>query len=185
MSKSRTVAFYGVTAALVFVLLFLETYVFQIIPLFNFATPAIFTLPFAFALSMFRGKKSMFFGGTCVGVCSLIIALILGNPVFINPVISVLPRVLCGLIATAFYMLIKKLCGEKKFATVFASAFGGAAGVLMNTVLVLFTMFLFQASTLEAIFATLISINFVCEFAGAIILAPVFVTLLQKYAKLD
>ena len=62
---------------------------------------------------------------------------------------------------------------------------GGALGVLMNTVLVLFTMFLFQASTLEAIYATLISINFVCEFVGAILLAPLFVTLLQKYAKLD
>lgn len=194
MSKSRTVAFYGVAAALLFVLLMLETFVLTLIPVFAQASPAVLSLSMAFSLSMFGGKKSMFFGGTAVGVCSFIIAVMIGNPIFINPVISVLPRVLCGLAAAGVYSLIFRLLksrsgkegGEKaeKRATAIASAAGAAVGVLLNTVSVLFTMFLFQQSTLEVIFATLISLNFIFEFVGAILLAPVFVPLLKKYARL-
>lgn len=178
--NSKTIAFYGVSVALLFVTLLVETFVFK---LFMPITPAIISLPLAFSLSMFNGKKSAFFGGTALGVCSFVLSFIIGVPPFMNPLISVLPRVLCGAVSAGVYALTIKLCKNKKFSGHLAASLGGAAGVLLNTLTVVFMLFVFEYGTISAVLTTVLSINFLFEFLGGIILCPIVVTLLLRFVK--
>lgn len=180
--NSKSVAFYGVAAALLFVLLLVETFVLDLfLPI---APPAALSLPLAFSLSMFGKNKTALFGGTALGICSLVVALILANPIFINPLISVLPRMLCGVLAALVYSVLIKLFNGKRYASHVAASVGGAVGVLFNTVTVIFMMYLFNAGALSDVFATIISINFLVEIISAIILSPVIVGLLNKNVKI-
>ncbi|MBR2617178.1 MAG: hypothetical protein IKC56_02965, partial [Clostridia bacterium] len=88
--KSKTIALYGIWAALIFVTMVLETYVFT--PLLPIAPPAVLSLATAFSLCVFADWKTGLIGGTIMGLCSLIVALMIGNPYFLLPYISVLPR---------------------------------------------------------------------------------------------
>lgn len=180
--NSKTVAFYGVAAALVFVVLLVESYV--LVLFLPTAPPAALSLPLAFSLSMFGKHKTALFGGTALGVCSFIVALMLANPIFINPLISVLPRVLCGVMSAGAYSLALRLFKGKRFAYNAAASIGGAVGVLFNTIIVIFMMYLFNAGALSDIFATIISINFLAEIISAVILSPVYCGLLNKYVKI-
>lgn len=180
--NSKSVAFYGVAAALLFVLLLVETFVLDLfLPI---APPAALSLPLAFSLSMFGKNRTALFGGTALGICSLVVALILANPIFINPLISVLPRMLCGVLAALVYSVFIKLFNGKRYASHVAASVGGALGVLFNTVTVIFMMYLFNAGALSDVFATIISINFLVEIISAIILSPVIVGLLNKNVKI-
>jgi uncharacterized membrane protein len=95
--SSKRIAFYGVLSALMFVFLLIETYLFT--AFFGNFTPAILTLPFAVALSLFNGKRGMWLGGTIFGCCSFFLAICIGNPIFLNPLISILPRIFIGVVA--------------------------------------------------------------------------------------
>ena len=176
-TTSKKIAFYGVSSALMFVFLLLETYVLTIA--FGALTPAVLTLPFAVALSLFLGKKGMFIGGTIFGCCSFVLAICISNPVFINPLISILPRVFIGVVAYATFALTKKLFKNE----VVAYSVGGAFGILTNTVCTIFMLWVFKYSALAAVFSTLMSINFIGEFVGAIVLVPVYVKILKKVNK--
>lgn len=180
--NSKTVAFFGVSAALVFVVLLVESYVFTLF--LPTAPPAVLTLPLAFSLSMFGKKKTALFGGTALGVCSFIVAIMLANPIFINPLISVLPRMICGILSAVVYSLILKAFSGKKFVSSLAASLGGSVGVLFNTILVIFMMYVFDAGALGAIFTTIMSVNFLCEMISAIILSPIIVGVINKNVKI-
>lgn len=180
--SSKTIAFYGVSVALLFVVLLVETFVFK---LFMPITPAIISLPLAFSLSMFKGKKTAFFGGTALGVCSFALSFIAAVPPFMNPLISVLPRVLCGGVAAGVYALTLKLCARKKFGKHLAASLGGAAGVLLNTITVVFMLFVFEYGTISAVLTTVLSVNFLFEFLSGIILSPILVSIFNKFVKFD
>ena len=114
-SKSKTVAFIGVMAALEFVAMFLETYVFvALIPL---APPCMLSLSVAITLSVYADWKNMFLGGTIMGCCSFVIAALIGNAVFILPWISILPRIFIGIVAFGVSALVKRIfrSSENKF----------------------------------------------------------------------
>lgn len=175
--SAKKIAYYGVISALMFVFLLVETYVLTIA--FGALTPAILTLPFAVSLSLFLGKKGMFIGGTIFGCCSFVLAMCIANPVFINPLISILPRILIGVVAYFVYALIKKLFKNETIAL----SFGGAFGILTNTVCTIFMLWVFNYSALAAVFTTIMSINFVGELIGAIILVPIYVNILKKVNK--
>lgn len=180
--NSKAVAFFGVSAALVFVVLLVESYVFTLF--LPTAPPAVLTLPLAFSLSMFGKKKTALFGGTALGVCSFIVALMLANPIFINPLISVLPRMICGVLSSAAYSLMLKALSGKRFASSLSASVGGAIGVLFNTILVIFMMYVFDAGALGAIFTTIMSVNFLCEIISAIVLSPIIVSVIDKNVKI-
>ncbi|MDD3919944.1 MAG: ECF transporter S component [Eubacteriales bacterium] len=106
----------------------------------------------------------------------------LTNPLwapFINPMISLVPRVIVGAVAgLAAEGLRKARC--KPYAT---AAISAAAATLTNTVLVLSALKLFSAvltgaPLLGTIYATLIGVNGVIELVAAIILVPVIVAAL-------
>ena len=183
-NKSYYTAFIGVMAALTFVVLFLETYVFTVlIPL---APPCFLSLSLAITISLSGDWKFMFIGGTVLGFCSFIIAFIIGNPVFIFPWISILPRVMIGVVAFGVSKLMLSLTknAKRKFAKQYLS-YGVSAvfGVITNTVLVLSVMYLGKFIGLEDVVATFMAINFPIEIVASAILVPIMLNAVKRFKK--
>jgi uncharacterized membrane protein len=105
-SNAKNVAFYGVMSGLMFVFLLIETYVFS--AFFGNFTPAILTLPLAVSLSLFNGKKGFWVGGTIFGCCSFFLAICISNVIFLNPLVSILPRIFIGVLAFLLPMANKE-----------------------------------------------------------------------------
>lgn len=180
-SKARQIAFYGVISALMFVFLLIETYLFTFA--FGSFTPAILTLPFAVALSLYNGKKGMWLGGTVFGCCSFFLAAIIANPVFINPLISILPRILIGVVAYGVYFIASKIFSKSKSSfirDVLPLSIAGVFGILSNTVFTIFSMWAFDVTGLSDVLTVILSINFLAEVIGAAILLPIYTKTLKK-----
>ena len=177
---SHTIAFIGVMAALMFVVLMLETYVFIY---FIKPSPAFLSIPLFIALSMHSDWKRSFIGGTIFGCCSFILAFIVGYTVFYNPLISILPRMIAGVagyfICHGLSVLMKKVKRE--------IVYGVSAGltVLLHTVLVLGAMQIFASggAFFDTVWQTIIGVNFLSEFVCAIILTPIFIRVMKKTTK--
>ena len=179
--SSKKIALYGVLSALMFLFLLVETYV--LTAFLGAFTPAVLTLPLAVAISIHNGKHGMWVGGTIFGFCSFFLAVIISNPVFINPLISILPRVFIGVVAYLVYSLTKLLFKKSKkgfLNQTLPLGLSGAFGILTNTVCTIFMMFLFKATGIEAVLATVMSINFVAEIIGAVILVPIYVKVFRR-----
>ena len=179
--SSKRIAFYGVLSALMFVFLLIETYLFT--AFFGNFTPAILTLPFAVALSLFKDKKGMFLGGTIFGCCSFFLAICIGNPIFLNPLISILPRIFIGVVAYAVYYILSLVCANAKSDFIkekLPLSLAGAFGILTNTVCTIFMLSLFEHAALTAVFTTILSINFLAEVIGAMVLSPIYANVLKR-----
>lgn len=177
-SFAKRIALTGVMAAVVFVFLYVETAFFK---LFLPITPAILSIPLAISISLFGDFKQSFVGGTILGVCSFILAFVLGFPFFYNPLISILPRTIMGVIAYFVFKGMTAVIGKTrlndKVKLVISSSVAGAVGVLVNTVLVLSALWAFGAySGLIDVLAAILTFNTLFEFIGAIVLVPIFVT---------
>lgn len=89
--------------------------------------------------------------GTAFGVISLINAITAPSvlsPLFLNPLVSIVPRVLIAVTTFAAYMALKRL-GEKRPSLQILIA--AAVGSLTNTVLVLGTMALLYGETVASL----------------------------------
>lgn len=180
-SVAKKVAFFGVASALMFVFLLIETEIFT--AFFGSFTPAVLTLPLAITLSLLSDFKGSLIGGTIFGCCSFFLAVCIANPVFINPLVSILPRVFIGIVAFCVSKLVSKLCknlNNENLKQIIPASVGGAFGILTNSVLTIFMMWVFKASGLEAILTVIVSINFVAEIIGAMILVPIYKRTLNK-----
>lgn len=82
---------------------------------------------------------------------------------FVNPLVSVLPRILVGVVAWAVFRAFR---GKK---TVLASAFAGVIGSLTNSVLVLGFLVVLGALPLAAAGAVLVSNSLLEAAAGAVL----------------
>jgi len=183
-TRAKKVAFYGVMSALMFVFLLIETYLFTAF-LGNF-TPAVLTLPLAVALSLFNGKKGIWVGGTIFGCCSFILSIFISNPVFINPLVSILPRVFIGCVAYFVYFLVTKIVSSsenEKTKKILPYAISGVFGILTNTVCTIFMMWVFNSVEIAFVFTTIISINFLAEVIVAAILTPIYVNIFKRVNK--
>lgn len=180
-SMSKKIAFYGVLSALMFVFLLIETYLFS--AFFGNFTPAILTLPFAVALSLFNGKRGMLVGGTIFGCCSFFLAVCIGNVVFLNPLVSIFPRIFIGIVAYLVYSLVLELCKNVKSESLrekLPLSVAGAFGILTNTVCTITMLWVFNSASLAMVFTTIISFNFLAEVIGAIILVPIYASVLKR-----
>ena len=120
------------------------------------------------------------FLGTVWGTLCLIKAFmepILINLPFQNPLVSVLPRILVGLVAG----LIVKALLKTKLPRAISIGIASAAGTLTNTGLVVLTLWLTDglgvylngsAATLKNIYTALIGLNGIAELIVAILLIP-------------
>ena len=104
---------------------------------------------------------------------------------FTNPIVSVLPRIIVGMVAGLVFAALKKTRLNKYVS----AAIAAAAATLTNTLLVLFTLFSFEGlikgcadfiNTFKTVFVTVISINGVIELALAVVLVPVIYSAIQK-----
>ncbi len=183
-SNAKKVAFYGVISALTFVFLLVETYLFT--AFLGSFTPAILTLPLAIAVSITGGKKGFISGGLIFGCCSFFLAVIIANPVFINPLVSILPRIFIGVTAFFSYVLVSKLTKSAKklfVKDVLPISIAAALGILTNSVCTIFMMWVFNASDLAAVMTVIISFNFLAEVIGAMVLCPVYVKVMKRLGK--
>lgn len=177
---SHTVAFIGLMTALMAVVLTLETYVFIY---FIKPSPAFLSIPLFIALSMHGDWKQSFIGGTVFGCCSFVLSFIVGYTVFYNPLISILPRTLAGVIG---YFILHGLTvltkGKGKDGMRMLAA---ALTVLIHTVLVLGAMEIFSSggAFMDTVWQVIIGVNFLAEFACAIFLTPILIRVMKKYTK--
>ncbi len=183
-SKASNVAFYGVISALMFVFLLTETY--GLSGLMGNFTPAILTLPLAISISITGGKKGCLSGGLIFGCCSFFLAVIISNPIFLNPLVSILPRILIGIVSFFVYLLLTILTrnSDNKFVhEILPISVASVFGILTNSVCTIFMMWVFNAAELAAVFSVVISINFVGEVVGAVILCPIYVNVMKKVVR--
>lgn len=133
MQRSKNLTFTAVTAALIIVLTALAEVIRLPVSIAFGFIPVII-------ISVFKGPKFGAITGLIFGLSSFTIALILSaNPLyrtFVNPLVSVIPRIIAGAVPGLVYGALKKIKhpGKNFMAARFAA---GLAGVLTNTVLVL------------------------------------------------
>ncbi len=125
----------------------------------------------------FLGAKYGALLGAVWGLTCVVRAFQFGIIPFQNPMVSLVPRVVVGLVAgLVFYLLSKTKCKKP-----ISLALSALLGTLTNTVLVLSSLKIFggfevlfgeEAKTLEVIIGTLISTNGLIELVAAVILVP-------------
>ncbi len=183
MSKSKTIAYFGVLSGLMFIMLALETLVFK---LFLPITPAFFSIPLAISLSL-KGKKSdMFIGGTIFGVCSFCLAVLIGYAEFFNPLISIMPRIFIGIVAYYVYFLFSKILASSKnkfIREILPLSISGVFGVITNTVLTVFMLWVFNFTGTANVFTMILTFNFLFELISAIVLVPIIVITIRKVVR--
>ncbi len=136
--------------------------------------------------AMVLGKKSGLILGSVWGIANLVNAVISGTPealIFIDPRISVIPRMMVGFYAGFLSEVLRgKLSTLRKYSIVIAST-----STLFHTMLVLTAMALFAGNsimplgeTLILIFSVLVSVNGVIELALAIVVVPIVINALSR-----
>ncbi len=183
MKKSSTtnLAILGVFSALIILLTFT--------PIGYIAIPAlgisatIIHIPVIVGAVVLGPKNGAILGGVW-GITALIRAATMPNGpldmLFVNPVISVLPRILVGLVAALVFKGLMKALGQRRHADLPSAAIAGAAGALTNTILVLGLLGLFYRSqvltgdgtTIGLIIGSILTINGLIEVGSAVVLVP-------------
>lgn len=188
-SSAHTVALMGVMAAVMVVVLFIESAIFKI---FAYTPPAFLSLGILMTLCLSWDFTRAFLFSAIFGVTSLLCALFIGNPYFLMPWVSILPRLFVGPAAYGVYKLFKKFTAksEKTFVnSTLPLVVGAAVGILTNTVLVIASLSLFFPAGKEGGFGVAdwikmcITINFPIELVCAVILTPVLAIAVQKAVK--
>ena len=188
-SKSRTVALLGVMSAVMVAVLFIESAIYKI---FSYTPPAFLSLGILMTLCLSWDLKRSFLFSVVFGVTSLFCALFIGNPYFLMPWISILPRLFVGPAAYGVYTLVKKWTGKAKKKFVRADlplASGAAVGILTNTVLVITALCVFFPAGAEGGFSAVewikacITLNFPIELICAVILTPILALSVKKTAE--
>lgn len=180
-SKTKLIALIGVLSALIFVFLIVETQVLNgVLPV----TPCYLSLPIAISISIFAKDKVMpFIGGTILGFCSFILSFVFGLSFFMNPLISVLPRVIIGLTSSLIYVVLsKRLSGTKSvfLRKTFPASVAGIVGAVTNTVLVVTAFYIFGFQNLKEALLTILSFNALIEIVCSAILVPTIVMALRS-----
>ena len=104
-SASHTIALLGVMAAVLVTVLFIESAIYKI---FSYTPPAFLSLGILMTLCLSWDLKRSLLFSIVFGITSLLCAVFIGNPYFLMPWISILPRLFVGPAAYGVY----KLCGK-------------------------------------------------------------------------
>lgn len=124
--------------------------------------------------------------GTTWGITSYLYALSLGTleaAIFLNPLVSIAPRILVGLSVSYLSLVTRNI----KLKDVYKYSFLAASGTLINTILVLSSIFTFESAGLisfnqavSTILTIIISSNALLELFAAIVLVPAVIVALKK-----
>ena len=188
-STARTIALLGIMSAVLVVVLFLESAIYKF---FSYTPPAFLSLGILMTLCLCWDLKKAFIFSVIFGVASLLCALFVGNPYFLMPWISILPRLFVGPVAYGIFRLMKLAMAKakKKFWTEsLPLAIGAGFGILTNTVLVIACLALFFPASKDGGFTLVqwiklcITINFPIELVCAVILTPILAIAVKKTAQ--
>ena len=180
-SKSKRIALYGIFAALLVVVFYLET----LIGSFWITPPAIISLSLLFTLCLSEDWKLALGGGVLFGLVSWALAAMFGNAVFIFPWISVLPRLFVGIGAYGAFRLVKYFVRNKtnKFLVSYLPySIGAMCGILINTILVIacLTIFAPDLGSLSYWISTCVTLNFPIELVAAVVLTPILCNAIKR-----
>lgn len=200
MRNSRTIAINAILFALTIVL----TVINSALPIPGVSIAFLMLLPVLVAAQVERLSTAAF-TGFVLGLSSLVCAFIFPNvmsPLFYNPLVSVLPRILIGVVSWTVFRYtnvaidkISRSLAKKKNKPVsqvseplkrkgavrfpFVSAFSAMMGVITNTGFVLAMMWIFFNNKIVGemvinaqFFTALLSLNFVIEIAVCAVLIP-------------
>lgn len=200
MRNSRTIAINAILFALTIVL----TVITSAVPIPGVSIAFLMLLPVLVAAQVERISTAAF-TGFVLGLSSLVCAFIFPNvmsPLFYNPLVSVLPRILIGIVSwtvfrytnVAIDKIVDRKSKKKTYSTLtesiplkrkgakrftFVSAFSAMTGVITNTAFVLAMMWLFFRNKVVGemvinaeFFTALLSLNFVIEIAVCAVLVP-------------
>ncbi len=136
MKKSRRIAYIATFIALIFIALLLDTAVGRVLIVIS---PAIFSLVAVFTLAFVFDKwYYSAIAGLAFGVMSCLRSLIgLGNPDFMWPHISIVPRIIVGFVCFGAYRVAQKLFAKNRHREMLSIGIGAAVGMLTNTSIVL------------------------------------------------
>ncbi|MBR5646504.1 MAG: ECF transporter S component [Treponema sp.] len=143
LTRNKKIALTAALSALIIVLGITKL---GLIPLGPAASITILHVPIILAACL-AGLPSALFTGAVFGIMSLIQAAMspsgVLDPLFVNPLISVLPRILLGLIAWALWKLFNSIPKMSKIASAGITAF---LSTVCHTLLVIGCLYLFQGA---------------------------------------
>lgn len=178
-TDSKTIARYALIVALIIVAYSIDSFlVSRLLPI----RIAVATLLTVLTIVQLFDLKTAVFTTTVFGLMSFLYAYIFPNfvsQVFINPLVSVLPRVFIGLVSFSVLKLSNKLTKDtqnifvKKYLT---SSIAAACGVLTNTGLVMSMIsILDNQNIIKSIINVVLGVNFPAEFASCLLVVPILV----------
>lgn len=183
MNKSKIIARYGIIIALIICAYFIDSFASRGSPI-RFAVATIVVI---MTISQLFDYKTAIFATTMFGLSSLMFAYFIptaSSYLFVQPHISVLPRIMIGVTSFGVYLLLQKVLHNRKnivLNTFLPSSVAAAVGVLTNTILVLLMISVTANNDFFTSFmATVVKINFVVEFFSAIIVVPILTTAVKK-----
>lgn len=189
LSRNRKLALTGAFSALVVVLAFTRL---GMIPLGAVASISILQVPIIL-ITMLAGLGEGLFVGAVFGISSLILAATspsgVLDPLFVNPLCSVLPRMLVAVVAWGVWKLLNFI---PKMPKTVSAAINGFVSTAAHTLLVIGCIYIFKGADVRAAmggmgyFAVIgaLSFNAILEAAAAtIICAAVFAVLFVSSKK--
>lgn len=136
--------------------------------------------------------------GTALGIVLLLHALLrplqILDPLFINPLVSVLPRMFIGVASYYGYALVKKIIKKGIASESIGAAVGGVLGSMTNTVLVLSALYivyvddiitglgLTSAEEVRGVFIGIVTTNAIIEAVVAGVISVAIVTAYKQYS---
>lgn len=181
-TKTTTITFLGIFSALIILMTFTPIGYLTL----GAISATLIHIPVIVGAVLFGPYCGMLLG-LVWGVSCIIRAVTMGaglDLLFVNPLVSVLPRILVGLFSALVCIGVMKLMKNKKMSDIAASTVAAVVGTLTNTIFVLGMLFLIYhnhemvkamtdgGSSLGYIVATILSVNGLIELLAAIILVP-------------
>jgi uncharacterized membrane protein len=189
--KIRMMTLDALFIAMMIVVYFLQFAFVLIFPAFSITILHIFVV----IVALLGGYKRSWVLGLTFGILSLIMAYVapksLLDPLFQNPLVSVLPRLLFGLISGYLASLFINKVKDNKVQLTIYSAIIAAISTLIHTVLVIGSIYIFyndiavselSPNFFEFIYL-IITANGIIEISLAAIITPLVVTPLYKYSR--
>lgn len=189
-TKTYRIAIIGILAAIIFIQNFVPMLGYLPIPPLN---PTIIHITVIIAALTLGTKDGMIIGGVW-GVTRFVKAFVMpASPLdlllFTNPFISILPRILVGLIAGASYYALKKKMNDTS-----SMALASILGSLTNTILVLIFIYIFNrgeyaeamgvsVAGLAKVLGTVVLTNGIAEAVAAAIIAPFIAKALKRIGR--
>ena len=148
-------------------------------------------------IAILLGVKYGLIAGLTFGISSILTALITPNaftPIFLNPLVSVVPRVILPLVAAFLFIILHKILRRKsspRMSLAISSMVAAGIATLVHTILVLALIWMFKgmagtalpSETLLTIIIGLLTVNMPLEILFAVIGAGLMVPILYPWLR--